>query len=258
MLPTLNINEINLYVLENTNEIDLQLQAHCFKQLSWDEQQKQQSFHFKQDQNLYLMAHAMLRMILSDYLGCSTLDLVFVVNRYGKPALKDFPDIRFNLSHSKNRVVLAVTCNPHIDIGIDIEYGLERDNLADLAAHYFSAKEASQVLQLPLQQQNDLFFQLWTLKESYIKAIGKGLSIDLDSFSFTTTKPNIKVKHHSNEAGLYDWWFFWTNQFNGYHLSMAIRNSNKNNAQPGINSYAYLPTQFCHEISLNFVTSSTI
>ncbi len=99
-------------------------------------------------------------------------------NRYGKPYLKNEGNIHFNVSHSGSWAVGAVDSFP---VGIDVER-IRPVNL-EIAERFFAWQEYEELLKKDYPERLDYFFELWTLKESYIKAVGRGLSVPLGSFS---------------------------------------------------------------------------
>jgi 4'-phosphopantetheinyl transferase len=151
--------------------------------LSEDEVQRADRFYFDTDRNRFVVARGCLRNILGRYLKVDPDGLKFRYTKYGKPDLIDRmnPDrLRFNVSHSQELALIAVTVNQ--DVGVDIEY--IRDDLADdqIARRYFSKDESSAYLSLPESMRTETFFAIWTRKESYIKARGEGLSLPLNQF----------------------------------------------------------------------------
>lgn len=154
--------------------------------LSEDESDRAARFHFKRDRNHFIAARGALRDILSRYLVIEPFAIRFQYSPYGKPEIADelnSKGIRFNVSHSHGVGLFAVTLEKII--GIDIEY--IRDDLANeqIARRFFSTREVDSLLSLPESQQKEAFFICWTRKEAYIKAIGEGLSMPLDSFDVT-------------------------------------------------------------------------
>lgn len=130
----------------------------------------------------YIAAHAWLRRILGRYLACAPQDLEFSIGPYGKPelcapqsALRPAP-LRFNLSHSDNRALLAVSND--VAIGVDIE--AIRPDLPDatLAAGVLTATELAELEQTPVAQRAAVFFACWARKEACMKALGLGLALE--------------------------------------------------------------------------------
>jgi len=95
----------------------------------------------------------------------------------GKPMLSDYPDIHFNLSHSGHYVLCGLGSQP---VGVDIQK-MERPNLK-LARRFFASSEADWLWALPAGQQTRGFYDLWALKEAYMKYTGKGFRLPLHSF----------------------------------------------------------------------------
>lgn len=92
----------------------------------------------------------------------------------GKPYLRDYPGVQFNLSHSGGWGVCALSETP---VGVDVE--LVRPLRQQVAKRFFTAVEQEWLATRPVEE----FFRLWTRKESFTKALGKGLTLPLDSFS---------------------------------------------------------------------------
>ncbi len=105
------------------------------------------------------------------------IDATILYNHYGKPVVKDYNDIHFNITHSGDYIICAVSDYP---IGIDLEK-IEEIEVLDLAKSYFTKEEYQQLLKEinPINK----FFELWTIKESYLKFKGVGLKGKLNSFS---------------------------------------------------------------------------
>jgi 4'-phosphopantetheinyl transferase len=156
--------------------------------LAADEQQRAARFHADRDRNSYIVARGVLRTLLGHYVQRPPQELRFSYNRYGKPALEGAANgtpLCFNLSHSHNLVLYAVTYGR--DLGIDIEY--VRPNFArdQIAEQFFSPRENAELRALTHAQHTIGFFNCWTRKEAYIKARGQGLSLPLDQFDVSLT-----------------------------------------------------------------------
>ena len=143
-------------------------------------------FYFEADRQQFIAAHALTRRMLAAFGSRRASDWRFVEGKNGKPEIEPpdgTPPLRFNLSHTRGLVACAVSRGR--DIGVDTE-SLNRPgpNLS-IADAYFAPSEVALLRAAPEAMRRDTFFRLWTLKESYIKATGDGLSLALDSFSFT-------------------------------------------------------------------------
>ncbi len=180
-------HEVHLWFLptESLSESELARQAETV--LSPDEQHRAGRFAFEKDRRSYIAAHWLLRWALSQYHPIPPADWKFTRSLQGKPAV-EAPAIgqalQINLSHTLGMVACAVTRVG--EVGVDVESVKTREHLR-IARRFFAPSEVEQLEQLPLEQHDNAFFRLWTLKEAYIKARGLGLAIDLASFAF----PNV-------------------------------------------------------------------
>lgn len=158
--------------------------------LSPEERQREQRFYFDKDKHRFLVTRALVRSVLSRYAAICPPEWEFSKNAFGMPlidnCLSAAQKISFNISHTKGLIVLAVSTERAI--GIDTENTECRAVALDVTNKYFSITENVAFQRLSAQLQHESFFQYWTLKESYIKARGMGLSIPLDQFSFDLTK----------------------------------------------------------------------
>ena len=148
------------------------------------ELQRADRFRFPKDRHHFIVAHAVLRSLLSRYTSVPPTHIHFEHNQYGKPALCSVThqeNIRFNISHSGQLALYAFAY--HRELGIDVEWIHRRiDQAEQIAERYFSPCENKSLCQLPKYQKREAFFNCWTRKEAYIKAKGRGLSLPLDQF----------------------------------------------------------------------------
>ena len=156
------------------------------KVLAVDERQRAGRFRFDIHRSRYILTHAAVRRILGSYLDQDARSILFEYSTYGKPAIPEH-NISFNLSHAENHALFALARSR---VGIDIEFIRDINNLAELI-RMFSPNEQMELLSQPLDQRTRTFFQCWTRKEAYIKALGLGFSLPLNSFdvSFTSSEP---------------------------------------------------------------------
>jgi 4'-phosphopantetheinyl transferase len=150
-------------------------------QLSLDEVDRSERFHFPHLRVSYVIAHGVLRCLLAHYLNSMPPRLEFCYNAQGKPRLAD-PDCRlqFNLSHSG--ALAACAFGLDCEIGVDLEQIRPMPDISNIAQRFFSRDECADLDVAPAGQREACFFNCWTRKEAYIKAVGGGLSIPLDSF----------------------------------------------------------------------------
>lgn len=156
--------------------------------LSSDEQERAARFKFQNDRRRYIVAHAALRLLLSQYVNVSSSDLNFFTNANGKPFLAAAPaavNIQFNLSHSYEVVVIGVTRGR--EIGVDVERVREEFAFDEVAQRFFTPREVAALNALPIRLQREAFYKSWTSKEAFLKAKGTGLSGELDEVEILFT-----------------------------------------------------------------------
>lgn len=223
----LSADEIHLWYVHDSAIHNSHLLSQYYALLSQEERLQHKRFYFDKDRHQYLITRALLRSVLSLYVNAIPPEKWrFEKNAYGKPAISKSlcsSPLCFNLSHTHNLVVMAVTLEH--EIGVDVEYLPRLGKLLELASHFFSAVEVEQLLALPAEQQRDRFFDLWTLKEAYIKACGMGLSIPLDHFSFTFSEQGeIEINFGPERNDHPQYWRFWQIHPNETHkVSMALK-----------------------------------
>ena len=149
------------------------------------ERRRHAAFHIEKPRTEYALSHAILRLALSEYASVSPQDWRFVAGPWGKPEIVS-PALQtplwFNLAHTNGFTACAVGRDR--DLGVDVENVNRTTSYQDLARRFFAPQEYEYLENLPLGLQREAFFRIWTLKEAYIKAEGKGLSIPLNSFHF--------------------------------------------------------------------------
>jgi 4'-phosphopantetheinyl transferase len=154
--------------------------------LSEEETQRQEQFIYEADRHQYLISRALLRTSLSRYdISSPPQQWRFRKNTFGKPEIDNDGHNRpiyFNLSHCHKLMVVAITREQ--PIGVDVEWTLQDTSVINIAESYFSEPEIVQLKLLEKSKQQEFFFDLWTLKEAYVKACGKGLSIPFKHFSY--------------------------------------------------------------------------
>ena len=146
---------------------------------------RSQRFRFPMHRRLFLASRLLLRTTLSRYAEIPPEAWRFVTNDHGKPrvAREVMPSApAFNLAHTAGIAVVAVTGGR--DVGVDVENRDRRVQARQLIDRFFAPEEAAELGKLSPTDLCERFFLTWTLKEAYIKALGRGLAQPLDSFAF--------------------------------------------------------------------------
>ncbi|CAM3146065.1 4'-phosphopantetheinyl transferase family protein [Janthinobacterium lividum] len=241
--PNSSEQDIDLW-LAYYNEIgNPQLQSQLRELLSDAERGQEKRFHFADDRLRYLVTRAMVRTVLSRYATVAPNDWEFALNAYGRPDIAPHHDVRglcFNISHTRDLITLAVS--RHCGLGVDVENLAVRRPALEIANLFFSPVEAAELASLNQERRRDRFFEYWTLKESYSKARGMGLSLPLDQFSFHF--PNERLVRLSIDAKLGDIesrWRFWQCRPTPNHL-LALCAERQSGAIPLITVREVVPT----------------
>ena len=167
--------------LENEN-----LYMAAYEKITDERKKKTDQFRLPEDRRLSVGAELLLMYGLNR-LGINLKEMRYNYGENGKPYLKNAEDVFFNLSHSEDKVVCAISSR---EIGCDIEK-ISAGNFK-LAKHFFATEEYEMIVnQKTEMSRREMFFRLWTLKESFIKATGLGLSQRMDSFSIRFDKNGI-------------------------------------------------------------------
>jgi 4'-phosphopantetheinyl transferase len=149
--------------------------------LSPDEQRRAEAFRFEKHRSSFIVGRGVLRSILGWYLLQPAKDIIFKYGAKGKPALGNSPKtLHFNLAHSERRVVYAFS--DACELGVDIELLRSLPESESIARNFFSPEECAQFFSVPADKRTEAFFNCWTRKEAYLKAIGDGLIVPLNSF----------------------------------------------------------------------------
>ena len=138
---------------------------------------------FAADRRAFTAAHWLARQELSRADGRPPASWRFAKGPHGKPDATDAGGLRFNLSHTRFLVAVAVSRDG--DLGIDVER-IDPTRLGpEVARRYFAPAEQAYLATVPAPHWSEAAYAFWTLKEAYIKAIGLGLACPLDAFAFT-------------------------------------------------------------------------
>lgn len=232
-LPKIKLEtaEIHLWCVFQDEIKDLVLLSQYAKFLSEEEKKQWHSFRFERHRHQYLVARALVRSTLSLYHPIAPEEWFFSKNKYGRPEAIQQPKtntLRFNLSHTDGLILCGVVLND--DLGVDVEDSNKEVSVEEMAKYSLSGLELREFMKLPREQKQRRFFDYWTLKESFIKARGMGLSLPLDQFSFHLgSEEALKISFDSKKDDP-RLWHFWRLQLSDSHVgAVAVRNSQKKN-----------------------------
>ncbi|PEY37237.1 phosphopantetheine-protein transferase [Bacillus cereus] len=175
---------MEIYAVDVSNHLDRKYFQHLFECLGSQKQYRIQSFYHDDDKERALIGEILIRYMISHYLNMRPDRIILKYSTYGKPYIEE-DSVFFNLSHSGKWVVAVID---HKENGIDVQEIGKVD--MSVAKNFFLQREYLELMQLEGKSRANLFYELWTLKESYIKTIGKGLSIPLNSFILEKLKGN--------------------------------------------------------------------
>lgn len=146
--------------------------------LSAAERQRLQRFHFADHRRRYQIGHGALRAILGGYMRVEPTAIDFQQGPRGKPYVAGKGPF-FNLSHSGKLALIAIA---QVEVGLDVEKVRHLESLIEIANKHFSPCEFAALQPLAGEARELAFYRCWTRKEAYIKALGEGLSMPLDTF----------------------------------------------------------------------------
>jgi len=202
---------IRIYLSKINTALNQEIVDDVLQIISKENREKCLRFKFKEDSLRTLYGELMVRDFLCKQFSLKNKEIEILRSDEGKPYIKGFP-LHFNISHAGDFVVCAFSDQ---EIGIDIEQIKEID--LKIARRFFCQCEYEDLLVQIITDQVDYFYSLWTLKESYMKWLGTGMSIPLDSFCFTITDTGISFLDHNRKMKPFFKQFF----IEGYKLAVC-------------------------------------
>lgn len=207
-----------------TRHVDAPRIRTALKVLSPEECTRCNRFLFESDRRDFAIAHALLRRSLSMRDEIAPEAWSFTRSEQGKPVLCEDLQARtrlhFSLAHTHGLVVCAVARDR--ELGIDVESVARHVDIMDIAAHYFSPAEVEQLQSCEGDIRRVRFTEIWTLKEAYVKAIGRGLSIPLKDFTFGFEgETGLRFEPPTSDPPD-DWRFLVFGSFDDYRLALAL------------------------------------
>jgi 4'-phosphopantetheinyl transferase len=232
--------EAHLWLATIASGIDPSVLSSWWGLLSEEEKERHDKFLLEEARLRYLAAWALARTSLSKYAEIEPRDWEFERGEYGRPEIarpdgelarvgangglaSGLPPLRFNLSHSTHVIACLVTLG--VDVGVDVEDRRRDLDMVRLADRFFAPEEAADLRALGGQERRRRFFTYWTLKEAYMKACGRGLSIPLRQFSFHIAKDDTIAARFDPELAddESNWQFEVLRPVRNHLLAVAIR-----------------------------------
>jgi len=180
-LPTLNNDEVHIW------RASLEMTPYQLKTmeriLSADELNRAGKYYFQKDRDCFIASRGLLRTMLGSYLLMQPDELRFCYGPFGKPALEEKTRgkmLCFNVSHSHGLALFS--CAFDREIGVDLEYIRADISTGDIAAQFFTQREADALNSLPENIRQKAFFTLWSRKEAVMKADGMRLALERNQY----------------------------------------------------------------------------
>jgi 4'-phosphopantetheinyl transferase len=222
--PVLEAGDVHLWRVSLDQHASVYCELERF--LSADERERAGRFHFERDRRRFSTGRGILRAIIGGYLRIRPERVEFSYGLRGKPALAmpvEQGTLRFNISHSRNLALFAFTRDQ--DVGVDLEYVHTVPDGDQIAERFFSGAERIALQSLPPDQRQEAFFNCWTRKEAYIKAIGDGLSQPLERFDVTLAPgdPACLLRVDGDEAQAQRWSMLALTPDQGYKAALVLK-----------------------------------
>jgi len=187
-----------------------------------DEIERADRFVYDDDRRHFIAARGALRVLLARCLGRAPGRLSFAYGDHGKPGLKGDPDLSFNLSHSGDWALIAMA--DAVLVGIDVEQIRPLPDALEVAERFFSDHEVERVRALPESEIPIGFFNAWTRKEAFVKAVGTGLTLPLHTFdvSLAPDEPARLLDLRAPDWTEVDWTLRALCPSDGYAAALAV------------------------------------
>jgi 4'-phosphopantetheinyl transferase len=210
-----------------TERLDRAAVAGAVRLLSTEERARHDRFLFASDRRDFAVAHALLRCALTAHGDRAPHEWTFATGPHGKPQLAGLTgahsNLSFSLTHTRGLVACAMTAGGHV--GIDVEAIDLAVDITLLARRCFSPDEISALESCDEAARPERFVEHWVLKEAYVKATGKGLSVRLDELTFAFNAPASIRFESPDRAESMRWRFALFAPTPLHRLAVAVRSS---------------------------------
>lgn len=207
-----------IYCVNMDHDLNENLFIEMIKYISPEKQAKIHRFRKRIDALRSLIGDLIIRLILCKHYGFHNDEIKYAYQEFGKPYLPEHPDIHFNISHSGDWVVGIVSDS---SVGIDIEKITEMKS--DISSLVLAEDENKKLHKLHENERGPFFFELWTLKESYSKVTGKGLSEGLQELKISFNNGIISMEKNEKPIRAY---FEILDCIEGYKFSLCSLSEN--------------------------------
>ena len=177
--------------------------------LSAEERSRHRRFRCTEAAHQYLVAHGMLRSVLSRYADIPPADWQFTYGEHGRPEIANpaYVSLRFNLTHTAGLIACVIVRDRAC--GIDAEHCIARRHILGVARRMFSAQEYEALERAGDDARLEGFYTGWTLREAYVKARGIGISFPTRKLDFTVRgEGDISLSQAPDIDGSGDDWQF--------------------------------------------------
>ncbi len=223
--PVVKLLSHDLHVWSGVLDVSAEEKHRFWTLLAPGEKDRALRFHFERDRTHYVAARGMLRLLIGRYLACAPDEIEFSYSEYGKPSIlhpRTEDVFQFNVSHARGVALFAFCWGS--DVGVDVEQIRPLPDAPKIAARFFSEYENEQFNAIPAEQVSEAFFNGWTRKEAFIKAVGEGLSYPLNQFDVTLTPDEparfVQIQKSKTEAA--QWSLYTLTPMIGYVGAVAL------------------------------------
>jgi len=212
----INRESIHVWIIDLAEKENLSKQR--LETLSKTEQDRASRFRFNTHRIRYINRWFAYRHILAQYTDTKAENITIERDSKGKPHLIGFP-LEFNTSSSADTAIIALAKTA---VGADIEK--HREDIFETDCRklgFLSPSETSQYVSLPENIHAISFLALWTLKEAYLKALGRGLTIDPKEISFDLVDGSLTGSPVKQDIGT--WAFHLFSLVDNHNVAIATK-----------------------------------
>ena len=214
-----------LWYLEGDEIASLAKDVEARRVVSEGEWARRGRLRVEEDGSRFLASRILLRSMLALFTGEPPGAFAIEATETGRPEITHPPSavgLRFSITHTRGMVACLLSGRP--EVGVDAEFHDPGTDLLGIATRFFARREAEFLEGLSGVDRQRAFFDLWTLKEAYVKATGEGLGIPLDQFSFDLRSFPLEITTGSGEGTEENHWAFGLRRLTDRHsLAVAIR-----------------------------------